>query len=290
MKEKGSALILSILMLSFFMILTLTMFKLASNRSKISKYKFEGAKIDSRENKELQIKKYENYLSNKYVEHGSLYRDNGTNYIGNNKDYNSPKQNKNYTNSIEIDGIIVDVPRNGEHYTGITLNNVNEYFNSYWDDEAGTPIKINENSKIIDENILKQPWLKEEFYKNGELTNRTWGNDKGDKIKRLWDQTDGYRLSVGGYKLTKLKGKNKNGENFSLPINRNQIDKEKVYTLILTYEKIIELKLPFEENIKETYKITYVEKLQLYLDKGDLKTYEEPLKLDVEKIINNKNF
>ena len=73
MKKKGSALILSILMLSFFMTITLTMYYIARNRNKRSIYKIKGMRISSGLDSGSAIAHYELYLADYYVSRGHPY-------------------------------------------------------------------------------------------------------------------------------------------------------------------------------------------------------------------------
>jgi len=258
MKKKGSALILSILMLSFFMTITLTMYYVARNRNKRSIYKIQGMRISSGLDSGSAIAHYELYLADKYVSQGYLYE--RPDYKGNNEDYSISTTTGTIKYTMEIGttgGAIKLVPEIGKHYTGIVLNNYNEYFGAFWDTTKGLPIQVNSGSLIIDDKKLKQPWIAEDKVIGTKIVSRAWLNNGGEKIVRLWT-TEG-AISVGGYRLTDIKGIDKNGASLVLPIDGEMLEKTTSTSINLTYEKIVSVSA---SGIGvENYKITYEEEV-----------------------------
>lgn len=265
MKKKGSALILSILMLSFFMTITLTMYYIARNRNKRSIYKIQGMKISSSLDSGSAIAHYELYLADEYVSKGHLYATNESSidYRGDNITYLAPTNTTRYISEIvTTDGAIKLVPTTGKHYTGIVLNNYNEYFGAKWDPTiAGTEIEVTTDSSINDIDILTQPWLAEDKVIDGEIVSRAWLNNTGEKIVRLWTEAIESSISVGGYTLTTVNGIYKDGSSIVAPIEPSKLDMTTSTSIELTYKKIISIDKTNieEENGTENYEITYIE-------------------------------
>jgi hypothetical protein len=259
MKKKGSALILSILMLSFFMTITLTMYYIARNRNKRSIYKIQGMRISSGLDSGSAIAHYELYLADKYVSQGHLY-ENGV-YNGNNESYPIPTTTGTIRYTTEIGttgGTIKLVPEIGKHYTGIVLNNYNEYFGAFWDATKGLPIQVSSGSSIIDDEKLKQPWIAEDKAIGDKIVSRAWLNNHGEKIVRLWT-TEG-AISIGGYRLTDISGSDVYGNPLVLPIDEKILAPAST-TINLTYKKIVSVSA---SGIGvENYKITYVEEVKV---------------------------
>lgn len=262
MKKKGSALILSILMLSFFMTITLTMYYIARNRNKRSIYKIQGMRISSGLDSGSAIAHYELYLADEYVSKGHLYENEI--YNGNNESYPIPITTGTirYTTEITTDGAVKLVPKEKKHYTGIVLNNYNEYFGAFWDATTGSPIQVSSGLSIDDEK-LKQPWIAEEKVKTTSsgpiVVSRAWLNNDGEKIVRLW--TTKGAISVGGYRLTDIKGSNEDGNPLVLPIDGKTLNEDVPTLIYLTYEKIVSVSA---SGIGvEDYKITYVEEVKV---------------------------
>jgi hypothetical protein len=265
MKKKGSALILSILMLSFFMTIALTMYYVARNRSKRSVYKIKGITISGGLDSGSSIAHYELYLADKYVSEGYLYNTSGggIDYRGDNATYIPPTSTIKYITEVTSDGVVTLVPEIGKHYTGVVLNNYNEYFSALWDPTIiGTSTVVSTGSAITDPNVLDQPWLAEEKVigtsPSSVVMSRIWLNNNGEKIVRLWtlDKTkdDPIAISVGGYRLTKVNGVEITG-------NLKDAVPTTGTTIKFTYEKIVSLdKSKVEEVGKvEEYRIEYVE-------------------------------
>lgn len=250
MKKKGSALILSILMLSFFMTITLTMYYIARNRNKRSIYKIKGMRISSGLDSGSAIAHYELYLADYYVSRGHPY-ELGTPYYGtygvdNYADSTTPSATPSairYTQEVPSGGGIIVMPITGEHFTGVVLNNYNEYFASYWDPELGTAV----------------PWIAEDKVIGSDVVSRAWLNNTGEKIVRLW--TTESAISVGGYRLTNISGSAIGGASLVIPLEVGKLVTATSTSIDLTYEKIVSVSASGIE--VENYKITYVESVKV---------------------------
>ncbi|MCS5420342.1 MULTISPECIES: hypothetical protein [Psychrilyobacter] len=282
MKKKGSALILSILMLSFFMTITLTMYYIARNRNKRSIYKIKGMRISSGLDSGSAIAHYELYLADEYVSKGYLYETSGTpDYRGDNYPTTPPSITKRYTQEVVTSGgVITIVPKLGEHYTGVVLNNYNEYFAAYWDPTTGTAIQVSSGSTITSNDVLIQPWVAEDKIIDGKIASRAWMNNTGEKIVRLWTKTTGSAISVGGYRLTTVSGVYIDGSSIGAPLVPAKLDPTTSTSIELTYEKIVSIdKTTIGDSGTEDYRITYIEDAEatssgssIIIDKDELKS------------------
>ncbi|MCK5779759.1 MAG: hypothetical protein KAH04_02005 [Psychrilyobacter sp.] len=291
MKKKGTALILSMLMLAFFLVLTLTMYSIARNRNLRSVFKIKGMKLDSALNSGLALAHYELYLADEYVSKGRLYST--TVNRGDSYPNTTPTQTTRYYDST-IDPI---VPIVGQHYTGIVLGNYNEYFSTYWNPNIGSEINVDSGSTVTDD-VKRQPWVMEEKVGvNGKVLSRAWGNDGGEKRVRLWGESLGTtKRSIGGYRLTEITGVDKNGIDLTLPLDINKIEEEELSAteIIFTYEKIISMesdelttkdKNNIEINIVENYKVIYKELVKVIKNGSNIQIISDDLEgMTVEKL------
>lgn len=290
MKKKGSALILTILMLSFFMTITLTMYYIARNRNKRSIYKIKGMRLSSSLDSGSAIAHYELYLADEYVSKGHLYEttsSSGIDYEGDNGGYVAPGSTAKYT--VEVlgsDGIIKLAPITTKHYTGVVLNNYNEYFAAKWDPTiTGSVVTVDVGSSINDPNVLSQPWVAEEKIDSlgGGLLSRAWMNHDGEKIVRLWTESIGTGISVGGYRLKEIVGKDKSGNDLVVPLDGNTLVTTTTTSIDLTYEKIVSIS--DIEIGAEKYRITYIENVKVTPSGSSIIINNDDLKsMTVEKL------
>jgi hypothetical protein len=266
MKKKGSALILSILMLSFFMTITLTMYYVAKKRNQRSILKIQGTRLDSESAIGSVLTRYELYLADEYVTKGHLYNTDESGVVDYRADeYIAPIVITEYTKEMSVDGEATMVPISGSHYTGIVLNNNNEYFGAYWDptiieEEAAVDL----DSTITDPNVLAQPWIAEDNVVSEKLISRTWLNNTGEKIVRLWTGSIGEKISIGGYRMTKLNGVDSGGAPLLAPLDPTKLSITSETIIELTYEKIVSLdKEDLGSTGIEDYRITYVEEVSV---------------------------
>lgn len=300
MKKKGSALILSILMLSFFMTITLTMYYIARNRNKRSIYKIKGMRISSGLDSGSAIAHYELYLADEYVSKGHPYETSGSSIdYRASEDYNEDlvTTTRQYTTEITSGSVIIIAPRKDKHYTGVVLNNYNEYFGAKWDPTiTGSAITVTTDSSISNPKILNQPWIAEDKVENTSsgVISRAWLNNGGEKIVRLWtldkNKDDPDAISVGGYRLIE----SGSGDITTDPdtiITTGISDKLKSVNptktggiTILVYEKILSIDKKFldaDDTGTEKYKITYKEKI---ITSGSSILTDELQSMTVEKL------
>ncbi len=287
MKKKGSALILSILMLSFFMTITLTMYYIARNRNKRSIYKIKGMRISSGLDSGSAIAHYELYLADEYVSRGYPYATSGSSIdYRASEDYDEDlvTTTRQYTTEITSGSVIIIAPIKDKHYTGVVLNNYNEYFGAKWDPTiTGTAVTVDALSTITDSYKLNQPWIAEDKVVGVEVVSRAWLNNTGEKIVRLWTETTGSAISVGGYRLKEISGLYENGDVLVSPIDVNLLDTTTSTSIVLTYEKIVSVSA---SGIGvENYKITYVEGVEVTPSGSSIIIESDELKsMTVEKL------
>jgi len=258
MKKKGSALILSILMLSFFMTITLTMYYIARNRNKRSIYKIKGMKISSGLDSGSAIAHYELYLADRYVSKGHPYEFGTPYYVAYGVDDYSLitpfTTTQRYTQEVTSGSVIIIMPKPNEHYTGVVLNNYNEYFGAKWDPQiTGSAVEV-----IVGNT---QPWIAEDKVIDGKIVSRAWLNNTGEKIVRLWTLDKGKddvdAISIGGYRLININGKNLTNTDKLKTV----FEEVTTSAITLTYEKIVSVSA---SGIGvEDYRITYVEGVEV---------------------------
>lgn len=261
------------------------------------------------------IAHYELYLADKYVSQGYLYE--RTDYNGNNEDYPFPTTTTistitattttiitiRYTSEITSGNVITIVPKNDEHYTGIVLNNYNEYFGAKWDPTiTGSAVAIITGPFISNADVLNQPWIAEDKVKNTSsesisksgVISRAWLNNGGEKIVRLWtldkNKDDPDAISVGGYRLIESGSGDITTDPDTIitsdisdklssvdPTNTDGIT-------ILVYEKLLSIDkkiLDPTDTGTEKYKITYKEKV---ITSGSSILTDELQSMTVEKL------
>lgn len=288
MKKKGSALILSILMLSFFMTITLTMYYIARNRNKRSIYKIKGMRLSSGLDSGSAIAHYELYLADEYVSKGHPYDPATTTSYGAYEvdEYTgSPSVTKQYTEEVTLGSEIIIQPMANNHYTGIVLNNYNEYFGAKWDITTGSAMQVVSGSSITPEQAI-QPWIAEEKISTspaGILLSRAWLNNNGEKIVRLWTESIGSGISVGGYRMIGISGTANNGNPLEAPLEASTLDSTTSTSIDLTYEKIVSVSA---SGIGvENYRITYIEEVEVTPSGSSIIIESDELKsMTVEKL------
>lgn len=288
MKKKGSALILSILMLSFFMTITLTMYYIARNRNKRSIYKIKGMRLSSGLDSGSAIAHYELYLADEYVSKGHPYDPATTTSYGAYKvdGYTgSPSVTKQYTQEVASGSEILIVPMTNNHYTGVVLNNYNEYFGAFWDVSTGSAMEITSEVAITLEQSI-QPWIAEEKISTspaGILLSRAWLNNTGEKIVRLWTENIGSAISVGGYRLIGISGLDKDANAVVAPLKASTLVSTTSTSIDLTYEKIVSISA---SGIGiENYRITYIEEVEVTPSGSSIIIESDELKsMTVEKL------
>ena len=286
MKKKGSALILSILMLSFFMTITLTMYYIARNRNQRSIHKIRGIRIDSGLDSGSGIAHYELYLADEYVSRGHLYESLTPLYAGYEVDtYTTPPAitTQYATEEVTSGSEVIVVPESGKYYTGVVLNNYNEYFATRWDPTIGTAMKVASGSSITSTQAI-QPWIAEDKVSTGTLLSRAWLNNTGEKIVRLWTETTGSAISVGGYRLIGIDGKDSSGNTLIVPLDSSLLSSTTSTSIKFTYEKIVSI----DQAGSDDYRVTYTEEVRVTSSGSSIIIHEDKLEsMTVEKLKKN---
>lgn len=182
MKKNGSALVFSILILSFFLAISLNIFFLARKKSERAGVKVSGERITNNIDIASSLGYQELQLAEKFVREGVLY------------DSSHPNRNDSYTLPSTGSYLYID-PATGDfsnRYAGIQINNFIDYFSSHWNPG---PTSSKNQKLIIGEEIS-----------SGKVISRMWQSAGIDSILsplwqlRLDDPTDN-SLSIGGYSL-----------------------------------------------------------------------------------------
>jgi archaellin len=190
MKKKGSALVLTVLILAFFTVISMNIYYIGQKKAESAGDKTTGEEITNDIDIASSIIYQEAYLAENFVRLGVVYdpnhpvsldEDDGT-YTSDTKLYSEPSEDTAY---LYYDSGSSEWAYNKTYY-GIQLNDISEYFDSYWDYE-----KEDKDSQkaIISEEV-----------EGGEVKSRIWqSGGVPSKITKLWD--DDSLFSVGGYKL-----------------------------------------------------------------------------------------
>jgi hypothetical protein len=266
------------------------MYFVARNRNQRSIYKIKGMKISSSLDSGATIAHYELYLADEYVSKGHIYTTSGsgiTDYRGD--PYTPPTATEIYTQELTSGGVITVVPVVGKHYTGVVLNNYNEYFGTYWDPTTGTAIEVDPGSSVTDPNALIQPWVAEDKIStttSGALLSRAWINNTGEKIVRLWTQSVGSAISVGGYRMIALAGTDTSSNPLVAPLDPTKLDPSVPITVEVTYEKIVSMNKGIIGGTgTEDYRITYIEEVGVTSSGSSIIIHNDTLKnMIVEKL------
>jgi hypothetical protein len=266
------------------------MYFVARNRNQRSIYKIKGMKISSSLDSGAAIAHYELYLADEYVSKGHLYATSGsgiTDYRGN--QYTPPTATEIYTQELTSGGVITVVPVVGKHYTGIVFNNYNEYFAGRWDPTTGVAIEVDPSSSITDPDVLIQPWIAEDKIStttSGALLSRAWLNNTGEKIVRLWTESLGSGISVGGYRMIKIDGVDNSSNALTAPLDPTKLDPTTPRIVDLTYEKIVSIdKTVLGGTGTEDYRITYIEEVGVTSSGSSIIIHTDILKnMIVEKL------
>lgn len=190
-KNDGSAVILAILTLSFFMVLSLSMFFISERKSRRAKVKREGNIVTNDLAGGDSIAYYELYMAEQFLRNGIPYTT-GSNIktsVHDNSDYFttiSGVTNENFTFAIPSGSTIVYTPL----ALGVKIDSYADYFGSSWNHVVATT----RGAIITEEEIV-----------NGKTKSRGWNTDtlSGTSIKvPLWEGTDKWQVySIGGYRL-----------------------------------------------------------------------------------------
>ncbi len=172
-KKKGSAMILAILLLAFFMALSLNMWFISQKKAQRAGDKIIGNSVLTDIDGSSTLGYYEFYLATEYMTKGFV-----TTGI-----YTIPASTVDYTSGGAITPTI----------QGIWLENEKEYFGSYLDTSGGA---FNYNALLREDTIV-----------SNKLSERNWEITGGGITKELWEKID--ETSFGGYVLSDIKKKGK---------------------------------------------------------------------------------
>lgn len=168
-KKKGSAMVLAILLLAFFMALSLNMWFISQKKAQRAGDKIVGNSVLTDIDGSSTLGYYEFYLATEYMTKGFVTT--GT--------YTVPASTVDYTSGGAITPTI----------QGIWLENEKEYFGSY----LSTSGALNSSSNAL---------LKEDRIVSSKLSERNWEVTGGAIVNELWEANDWTaQESFGKYKI-----------------------------------------------------------------------------------------
>ncbi len=174
-KKQGSAMVLAILLLSFFMALSLNMWYISQKKAQRAGDIVIGNRVLTDIDSSSTLGYYEFYLATEYMVNGFV---------------TSPSS---YTLATTTTPYVISTSpvAFSTTYEGISLENERQYFGSY----ISTTGALSSTANAI---------LEKDEIVGGNLKSRTWNRTfAGAKITELWENSTGE--SVGGYKITNLK-------------------------------------------------------------------------------------
>ncbi|WP_372714821.1 hypothetical protein, partial [Ilyobacter sp.] len=202
MKKKGSAIVLAVLLLSFFTAIALAVFYLGGKKGERAYLKVVGENVSNNLDMGSTLAYYDAYISEQFVRKGKVYETAGT--------YKHPDIDSGVDSYPAISTMplsLIDTlnyapnnttPPSGYYYIGIRLSSYINYFASSWDHNLGDDKK----PYIVRDTFNKK-------FTNPILAYRSWQEDES-KVNRLWiynekwDKEAPEAITVGGYRLEKL--------------------------------------------------------------------------------------
>ena len=176
-KKQGSAMVLAILLLSFFMALSLNMWYISQKKAQRAGDIVIGNRVLTDIDSSSTLGYYEFYLATEYMVNG---------FVTSPSAYTLPISTTTY--AISTSPVAFSTT-----YEGISLENERQYFGSY----ISTTGALSSTANAI---------LEKDEIVGGKLKSRTWNRTfAGAKITELWENSTGE--SVGGYKIISLKVK-----------------------------------------------------------------------------------
>ncbi|WP_319371429.1 hypothetical protein [uncultured Ilyobacter sp.] len=182
MKKKGSAIVLAVLLLSFFTAIALAVFYLGGKKGERAYLKVQGEDVSNDIDMGATLAYYDAYMAEQFVRKGKVYAKS-----------HKPSGMDDYPGFSGFDS--------DKEYPGIKINSYIDFFASNWDYTKGETKLPTIESEFI--NVKTTP---------NRLAFRTWNQDE-DKIKRMWmqnvngDADNRLALSIGGYRLEKIVAK-----------------------------------------------------------------------------------
>jgi len=213
MKKKGSALVFSVLMLTFFLAISLNTYFLTQKKAQRAGVKVQGEVATNNIDIASSLGYQELLIAENFVRNGFLYSGTHPSVSGN---FNNTAYTQTNGNFFYLD-LSTGFYKSGEKYAGIQLNNFIDYFSSQWDYTAGA---------VADQKLI----LGEEV-SGDKVISRMWQSAGiPDKLTPLWDPSlGGSGISIGGYRLKDIDPALPTTNTTGTPI-------------IATYEKYIRLK------------------------------------------------
>lgn len=174
-KKQGSAMVLAILLLSFFMALSLNMWYISQKKAQRAGDIVIGNRVLTDIDSSSTLGYYEFYLATEYMVNGFVTSPSSYTLTTTNGTWN-------YTSGTAFTTT----------YEGINLENERQYFGAYLD-TSGSALSTSSNA-ILEEEVINNHKLKSRKWKTVEVT--------GSAITELWYDTN--EKSVGGYEITSL--------------------------------------------------------------------------------------
>ncbi len=274
-REKGSAVILSIMLLAFFLATALNIYYTGQKKSESAIDKVTGEKVSNYIDIASSIGYQELYLAENFVRKGFLYDPGHPASLGDTDSYAVPSEDKSY---FDYDDGEYD-----KKYYGIHLNRFSAYFDSYWDytltDSSKQKTMISENVEKIKFTYNKAK--DDEIYR---VLGRSWqSGGVPEKIKKLWESTgstydEEKKVSIGGYRLTHITLKDSAGT------EKYDEDVTTTTTLKSDIEDILDDGTAGDEyNIEATFEKTVI--LKAYESGGDIKIPEMKFNIAITETI-----
>ncbi|WP_319204812.1 hypothetical protein [uncultured Ilyobacter sp.] len=301
-KEEGSAVILSVMSLAFFLAMSLNIYYTGAKKAESAIDKYTGEKITNDIDIASSIGYQELYLAENFVRKGFVYDKDHAASFGDTDSYSVPDEDKSYFDYDE-----------GEYntkYYGIQLNSFSEYFDSHWD---YTLTDSSKQKTMLSENIekIKFTYNKAKDDEVYRVLERSWqSGGVPEKTQKLWESTgstydEEKKVSIGGYRLTHLILKDSGGsEKYSVDVTTTTDLKSEIedvlddgaqgdeYSIEAIFEKTVILKA-YESGgdvkIPEmSFNVTVTETLDLNTDDGLLLTdvqYENSqISMEIDKV------
>jgi hypothetical protein len=188
MKKKGSAIILTVLLLGFFTAMSLNIYYIGQKKAETAGDKKAGEQLTNDIDIASSIIYQEAYLAENFVRTGVLYDLDkyGTDLSGFD-DYELKNGDNSY---FDVSDGTYD-----KEYPGIQLSSISEYFDSNWN------YKLDNDGNETGE--ASQKLIMSEVVEDGEVKSRIWqSGGVPSKITKLWENTS--LLSIGGYELESI--------------------------------------------------------------------------------------
>lgn len=209
-KKQGSAMVLAILLLSFFMALSLNMWYISQKKAQRAGDIVIGNRVLTDIDASSTLGYYEFYLATEYMVNG---------FVTSPSAYTLPSSTTTY--AISSSPVAFSTT-----YEGISLESERQYFGSYISTTGA--LTTTANAILVKDEIS-----------GSKLKSREWNRSiSGAKITELWENSIG--ISIGGYRITSLKV---NGVDVTITNTSDFLSKLTTvgtnYTIKTIYEKTI---------------------------------------------------